>query len=193
MPLISVQREEAAVARYSEGDAESVLVAPALINHGLPPVARKWAGQTPVALPIPPPIRAASPGGALTVTDQQLSKVLRDKGCPEHLIRAGRTGLIRQWVAFVKEVQEGYELGFYDYANDLDLRTLLAETALDSDPQVMQADERLRKLLRPTEKPIWHGPENAYWVGGYPRNAGNKLMDDLRARGLIPGGTGPQA
>lgn len=127
------------------------------------------------------------------MTDREFRKALRDRGCPGHLIRGGRTGLIRQWAAFVNEVEQGYELGFYDYANDLDLRTLLAETGLDSDPQVMQADERLRKLLRATEKPVWHGPADAYWVKGYPRNAGAGLMDDLRARGLIPGGAGPQA
>lgn len=127
------------------------------------------------------------------MTDREFRKALRERGCPEHLIRGGRTGLIRQWVAFVKEVEQGYELGFYDYANDLDLRTLLAETGLESDPQVAQADERLRKVLRSTEKPIWHGPDEAYWVRGYPRNAGAELMDDLRARGLIPGGAGPQA
>ena len=28
-------------------------------------------------------------------------------------------------------------------------------------PQVMQADERMRKMLRATEKPIWHGPDEA--------------------------------
>jgi hypothetical protein len=127
------------------------------------------------------------------VTEEEFRKALRERGCPQHLIRGGRTGLIRQWVAFVKEVEQGYELGFYDYANDLNLRTLIAETGLASDPQVMQADERLLKLLRATEKPIWHGPEGAYWVRGYPRDAGDGLMDDLRARGLIPGGAGPQA
>ena len=127
------------------------------------------------------------------MTDEEFRKTLRERGCPQHLIHGGRTGLIRQWVAFVKEVEQGYELGFYDYANDLNLRTLIAETGLASDPQVMQADERLQKLLRATEKPIWHGPEGAYWVRGYPRDAGEALMDDLRARGLIPGGAGPQA
>jgi hypothetical protein len=54
------------------------------------------------------------------MTDQEMAAYLRENGYPEHLVRAGRAGLIERWRKFVEEVEHGYKLGLEDYRNDLD-------------------------------------------------------------------------
>ena len=76
-------------------------------------------------------------------------------------------------------------LGLDDYRNDLDIRTLVAVTGLSA--HVTGEDTRLRSLLVNTRQPVWESDTNdAFWVCGYPRNAGAELMEDLRALGLVP-------
>ena len=65
------------------------------------------------------------------MTDEEMAAYLRENGYPEHIVRAGRAGLIERWRKFVEEVERGYKLGLEDYRNDLDLRGIIAMLGLD--------------------------------------------------------------
>jgi hypothetical protein len=117
------------------------------------------------------------------MTDRQMETYLRENGYPEHIVRAGRKGLVARWNKFVDEVAKGYKLGLEDYRNDLDLRGIISMAGIEND--VADADQRLRALLKPASKPIWEsGVGDAFWDQGYPRNASGDLLDDLIAEGL---------
>ena len=120
------------------------------------------------------------------MTDPEIEEKLRRRGCPEPLCVAGRAGLIEKYEGFVSEVEEGYELGFEDYANELDLRTIIGELGLDQEDEIQDADERLQAVLLPVDEPVWpDAPPRAFWTHGYPGNAGDELEQDLRRLGFI--------
>ena len=58
------------------------------------------------------------------MTDQEMTDYLRENGYPEHVVKAGRKGLVDRWRKFVEEVERGYKFGLEDYRNDLDLRAM---------------------------------------------------------------------
>ena len=117
------------------------------------------------------------------MTDEQMKHYLRENGYPEHIIRAGRTGLIERWNKFVDEIERGYKLGLEDYRNDLDLRGIIEMAGLED--QVQDADERLKALLTDQDVRVWEsGVESSFWDFGYPKNAKGELLGDLRAEGL---------
>lgn len=117
------------------------------------------------------------------MTDQEMAAYLRENGYPEHVIRAGRAGLIDRWRQFVEEVERGYRLTLDDYRNDLDLRGIIAMLGMDSD--VADLDRRLKALLVHTEKRVWESkPGDPFWDFGYPSNAGKELMQDLVNEGI---------
>src|SRR5665213_2250029 len=62
----------------------------------------------------------------VAMTDEEMAAYLRENGYPEHVVRAGRAGLIERWAKFVAEVERGYRFGLEDYRNDLDLRGIVA-------------------------------------------------------------------
>jgi hypothetical protein len=113
------------------------------------------------------------------MTDEELSNYLRDNGYPEHIIRAGRAGLIERWAKCVAEAERGYRLGLEDYRNDLDLRGIIAMLGLDD--SVSSLDQRLKALLVHPEVRIWEtSAANPFWDFGYPGNAGPQLLEDLK-------------
>jgi hypothetical protein len=119
------------------------------------------------------------------MTEAQVQDYLRENGYPEHLVREGRTGLLRRWREFVEQVERGYSLGIEDYRNDLDIRGIIALAKVD-DTEVHALDERLRELLTATDVRVWEsGPDDAFWDFGYPSNAGPDLRDDLRREELL--------
>jgi hypothetical protein len=110
-----------------------------------------------------------------------VDEYLRENDYPEHVIREGRTGLVRKWREFVEQVERGYKLGLEDYRNDLDVRAILAQAGAE-DEEVVALDERLKKLLVACDKRVWESaPGEPFWDFGYPHNAGPQLMEDLRA------------
>jgi len=124
---------------------------------------------------------AGKPGDRMT--DEEMAAYLRENGYPEHIIRAGRAGLIDRWRKFVESVEHGYKLGLEDYRNDLDLRGIIAMLGLDS--EVQDLDRRFEAVLTDRDKRVWETSGNApFWDFGYPRNAGGELLDDLRTEGL---------
>jgi hypothetical protein len=117
------------------------------------------------------------------MTDQEVSQYLADNGYPDHVVRAGKAGLIRKYKRFVDDVQRGYPLGLEDYRNDLDLRAIISMVGLDKD--VRDTDERLRLLLTNTDVRVWESSAtNPFWDFGYPQNASQGLLADLKAEGL---------
>lgn len=117
------------------------------------------------------------------MTDEEMAVYLRDNGYPEHVVRAGRKGLIDRWGKFVAEVERGYRFGLEDYRNDLDLRGIIAMLGLDAD--VNHLDRRFEELLIHREKRLWESSAaDPFWDFGYPGNAGPQLMEDIINEGL---------
>lgn len=131
-------------------------------------------------------ISGGRPDGRIDrMSDEEMAAYLRENGYPEHIVRAGRAGLIERWRKFVEEVEHGYKLGLEDYRNDLDLRGILAMLGLDD--EVRHLDRRLETLLVDREKRVWEtSAANPFWDFGYPRNAGARLLEDLKNESLIP-------
>lgn len=118
------------------------------------------------------------------MTDREIQEYLRDNGYPAHVVRGGREGLLRRWREFVGQVENGYPLGLEDYRNDLDLRGIIAMVGLDE--QVHDLDERFARHLTACDRRVWESsPSNPFWDFGYPSNAGEDLLADLRAEGLL--------
>jgi hypothetical protein len=117
------------------------------------------------------------------MTDEEMAAYLRENGYPEHVVRAGRSGLIDRWGKFVNEVEHGYKLGLEDYRNDLDLRGIIAMLGLDA--EVVELDRRFEALLTGRDHRIWESSAaDPFWDFGYPANAGPELLHDLRNEGL---------
>lgn len=117
--------------------------------------------------------------------NEAVRATLRERGASPRVIEGGAEGLLDNWRNFVHSVEQGYKYGLDDYRNDLDIRTLIAVAGLGG--HVAAEDSRLRALLVHTRQPIWESDAaDPFWVSGYPRNAGEVLMADLRASGLAP-------
>jgi hypothetical protein len=118
------------------------------------------------------------------MTDTEVKTFLKENGYPEHLVAAGKKGLIEQWEKFVAAVEGGYSLTLEDYRNDLDLRAILSRLGLQA--EIEEADSRFRRLLVFTGVSVWDCDDNpdAFWLFGYPRNAKGDLLADLRNEGF---------
>ena len=113
-----------------------------------------------------------------------VQEYLRENGYPEHVVREGRAGLLRQWREFVEQVERGYSLGLEDYRNDLDVRAILSQAGAE-DAEVIALDDRLKKLLIACDKRVWESaPGDPFWDFGYPSNADDQLLEDLKDEGL---------
>jgi hypothetical protein len=120
------------------------------------------------------------------VTDGEIQTYLRDNGYPEHIVRGGRARLTRRWREFVEQVERGYSRGLEDYRNDLDIRAILRLAGAEDDPDLLALDDRLKNLLTNTHRRVWESaPGDPFWDFGYPRNAGEELVDGLREEGIL--------
>ena len=112
------------------------------------------------------------------MTDEEMAAYLRENGYPEHIVRAGRAGLIERWGKFVADVERGYRFGLEDYRNDLDLRGIIAMLGLDA--EVADLDRRFEASLTARDKRVWESSSaDPFWDFGYPSNAGPRLIQDL--------------
>lgn len=117
------------------------------------------------------------------MTDDQMAAYLRENGYPEHVVRAGRAGLIEGWRKFVESVEHGYKLGLEDYRNDLDLRGIIAMVGLDS--EVQELDRRFEAMLTNRDRRVWESSgDGPFWDFGYPSNAKGELLEDLKNEGF---------
>ena len=117
------------------------------------------------------------------MTDDAMATYLRENGYPEHVVRAGRAGLIERWRKFIEQVEHGYKLGLEDYRNDLDLRGIIAMLGLDE--EVRDLDRRFEAMLTNREKRVWESAAaDPFWDFGYPKNASARLLEDINNEGL---------
>jgi len=117
------------------------------------------------------------------MTDEEMAAYLRENGYPEHIVRAGRAGLVDRWTKFVAEVEHGYRFGLEDYRNDLDLRGIIAMVGLDD--EVRDLDRRFESMLTNRDKRIWESVANdPFWDFGYPKCAGTRFLEDIIKEGL---------
>jgi hypothetical protein len=120
------------------------------------------------------------------MTDGEIQAYLRENGYPEHIVRGGKAGLIQRWRVFVEMVERGYSVGLEDYRNDLDIRATLRLAGAEDDPELGALDARLKILLTQTGRRVWESaPGEPFWDFGYPRNAGEELLEGLREEGLL--------
>jgi len=121
---------------------------------------------------------------------------LRQRGCPEHVVRGGLRGLAESWEEVVRSIEEGYSLGLDDYLNDLDGRQLLEEALAVAPAQekknalqrVRRADAKMQTLVRPAGRCLW-GDDTArqegwtakknWWYFSIPVNPGEELLNEL--------------
>jgi hypothetical protein len=125
-----------------------------------------------------------------------VGEFLRNRGCPEHVIRGGLRGLTESWEEVVRSVEEGYSLGLDDYLNDMDGRQLIDE-ALHSAPagdkktflkRIRQADAKMQSLVKPAGRCLW-GDETArqegwtakknWWYFSIPIHPGEELLSEI--------------
>jgi hypothetical protein len=112
-----------------------------------------------------------------------IHEYLRENGYPEHVVKAGREGLLDGYRDFVHQVEHGYKLGLEDYRNDLDGRAIL-RLADAEDAEVHELDARLKRMLT-GEKRVWESaPGDPFWDFGHPKNASGDLLADLKAEDL---------
>jgi hypothetical protein len=117
------------------------------------------------------------------MTDHEMAAYLRDNGYPEHIVKAGRAGLIERWRKFVEQVEHGYKLGLEDYRNDLDLRGIIGMLGLDA--EVSDLDRRFEAMLINRDVRLWESAAaDPFWDFGYPRNAGLLFLEDIKNEGL---------
>ncbi len=123
-------------------------------------------------------------------------ELLRQKGCPQQIIRGGLHRLVENWEKVVESVAHGYCFGLDDYLNDLDGRQLLEEALAIAPPdrkresleRVRRADEQMRALIMPAGKCLW-GDETAeaegwtaeknWWYFNRPIHAARELLLEI--------------
>ena len=121
---------------------------------------------------------------------------LKQRGCPEQVVRGGLQGLAESWEEVVRSIEDGYSLGLDDYLNDLDGRQLLEEALAVAPVQekktalqrVRRADAKMQTLVRPSGRCLW-GDETArqegwtakknWWYFSIPVNPGEELLNEL--------------
>ena len=121
---------------------------------------------------------------------------LKQRGCPEQVVRGGLQGLAESWEEVVRSIEDGYSLGLDDYLNDLDGRQLLEEALAVAPAQekktalqrVRRADAKMQTLVRPSGRCLW-GDETArqegwtarknWWYFSIPVNPGEELLNEL--------------
>jgi hypothetical protein len=116
------------------------------------------------------------------MNEDEITAYLDDNGYPPHIVKGGGRGLVGRWSEFVSEVERGYQYRLDDYRRDLDLRGVIELTGLGEEAVVQEADARLREMLVNTNTRMWESSAaNGFWDFGFPRNAGGRLLRDLRS------------
>ncbi len=122
---------------------------------------------------------------------------LRERGCPDFVVKNGLQGLVKSWKSFVKSVEDGYKFGLDDYLNDLDNRQLLEEALAVAPPRekeeytqrVEQTDRRMRAIVKAAGKCLWGNEvaetegwteERNWWYFSQPIQTSRKLSTEIK-------------
>jgi len=135
-------------------------------------------------------------GGAKMKKKEPINDFLKEKGCPQPVVKGGILGLVKNWEQVVEEVGKGYALTLDDYLNDLDGRQILEE-ALKIAPRaegsnirerVLRADRKMRSLVEPAGKCLWGSElaetegwtaEKNWWYFCRPRKADSDFLAEI--------------
>lgn len=131
----------------------------------------------------------------------RVRQYLRRRGSAPSVVKGGLKGLLDHWESLVTAVDEGYNLTFDDYLNDMDMRDTLAgalEVATADDRNA--AEKKLKKLdeqfhhMTVECRPVWgeknarengHDPAEQWWFFRRPTNPAPDFEEELREAGLI--------
>ncbi len=137
----------------------------------------------------------------MTQQPDRVRQYLRRRGCSASVVKGGLDGLLSHWASLVDAVEEGYDLTFGDYQNDMDLRDILQgalEIATNDDraaaePRLEKLDQRFKDLTVECP-PIWgerhareHGyePSEQWWYFRRPQVPAPDFEEELREAGLV--------
>lgn len=123
------------------------------------------------------------------MTEEQIKKYLRNRGCPRTIWEGGSEYLEVQWKKFVTEVENGYcpNCLIEEYCNDLDTRELIHDIGHDN--EVKEWDERFSAMLTSKHIKHWRTDRNSsydFWNYGYPKNATGFFYEDVKRYVLGP-------
>ncbi len=131
----------------------------------------------------------------------RVRQYLRRRGCAPSVIKGGLDGLIAHWESLVDAVEEGYNLTFDDYLNDMDLRDILAgaleaasaDEVTAAEKKVAKLDQTFRDLTvecapvfgETVAKENGHDPVDQWWYFRRPRSPAPDFEEELREVGLV--------
>lgn len=125
-----------------------------------------------------------------------IREYLKQKGCPDHIVKGGLEGLIETWEIVVNEVTHGYDLTLDDYLNDMDGRQLIEEVvplATKASHKALikklwRLDAIMKTLVEPREHSLWGNNsaqeqgwtrEKHWWYFTQPKHPGPDLRAEL--------------
>lgn len=137
----------------------------------------------------------------MTQQPDRIRQYLRRRGCAPSVVKGGLDGLLDHWDSLVQAVEEGYDLTFDDYLNDMDLRDVLQGAlevaSLDdrkkAERKLESLDGRFRDLTVECA-PVWgervarengHDPTEHWWYFRRPKRPAPDFEEELREAGLI--------
>ncbi len=136
-----------------------------------------------------------------TQLPDRVRQYLRRRGCAPSVVKGGLEGLLAHWESLVEAVEEGYNLTFGDYVNDMDLRDVLQGALEAARPEErQQAEQRLAVLDRRFRElsvecpPIigtkaarenGNDPSEHWWYFHRPRTPAPDFEEELREAGIV--------
>lgn len=100
--------------------------------------------------------------------------------------KLSRSQLTAKWRKIVESIESGYPLGLYDYRNDLDVRSLIANASQSPTDVVADLDRRFLAATAKRKLKVWESDSvNPFWIFGIPRKSCPEFKQDLKAEGLL--------
>lgn len=131
----------------------------------------------------------------------RVRQYLRRRGSAPSVVKGGLKGLLDHWESLVAAVEEGYNLTFDDYLNDMDLRDTLGGALEVADPDDQPAAEKRLEALdelfhemtvecRPVRgeqhaRENGHDANDQWWYFRRPKDPAPDFEEELREAGLI--------
>ena len=137
----------------------------------------------------------------MTQQPDRIRQYLRRRGCAPSVVKGGLEGLVGYWESLVQAVEEGYDLTFNDYVNDMELRDVMQgalEAALLDERQ--KAEQRLAVLDRrfrdltvecppvigaKAARENGHDPVEHWWYFRRPKTPAPDFEEELREAGIV--------
>ena len=137
----------------------------------------------------------------MTQQPDRIRQYLRRRGCAPSVVKGGLEGLLGYWDSLVQAVEEGYDLTFNDYVNDMELRDVvqgvLEVATLDerrkAEPRLAALDRRFRDLTvecapvigEKVARENGHDPLEHWWFFRRPKQPAPDFEEELREAGIV--------